>query len=194
MMSSSMRSSPWDHMIHSISRSWASEPVHTRQPSFSSPTRLARGTSTSSKNTSLKSGGRPVMSANGRRSRPGVSVSMISAEMPLCLGASGSVRTNASSTSASWAPEVQTFWPLTMKRSPSTTARVDSPARSLPAPGSLMPSAAVFSARMIGTAQVCFCSSVPKVMIDALTMPRPCGLKLWVTRRRPSSSQHTACS
>ena len=81
-----------------------------------------------------------------------------------------------------------------MKRSPSRTARVDSPARSLPAPGSLMPSAAVRSARMIGTAQRCFCSSVPKVMIDALTMPRPWGLKLWVTRRRPSSSQYTACS
>ena len=134
------------------------------------------------------------MSANGRRTRPGVSVSTISAEMPLCLGASGSVRTKASSTSASWAPEVQTFWPLTMNRSPSSTALVDRPARSLPAPGSLMPSAAVLSARMIGTAHRRFCSSVPKVMIEALTMPRPCGLKLGVTRRRPSSSQNTACS
>jgi hypothetical protein len=89
------------------------------------------------------------------------------------LGASGSVRTKASSTSAWWAPEVHTFWPLTMNRSPSSTARVDSPARSLPAPGSLIPSAAVLSARMIGTAQRCFCSSVPKVMMDALTMPSP---------------------
>ena len=41
--------------------------------------------------------------------------------MPLCLGASGSVRTNVSSTSASWAPDVHTFCPLTTKSSPSRT-------------------------------------------------------------------------
>ena len=63
--------------------------------------------------------------------------------MPLCFGASGSVRTKVRMTSAWWAPEVHTFWPLTTKWSPSSTARVRRPARSLPAPGSLMPSAAV---------------------------------------------------
>ena len=98
--------------------------------------------------------------------------------MPLCFGASGSVRTKVRITSASWAPEVHTFWPLTTKRSPSRSARVRSPARSEPASGSLMPRAAVISARRIGRAQRCFCSSVPKPRIDGTMIDRPCGLKL----------------
>lgn len=98
--------------------------------------------------------------------------------MPLCFGAFGSVRTNVSNTSASWAPEVHTFWPLTTKWSPSSTARVFSNARSEPAPGSLMPSEVVISARRIGTAHRCFCSGVPKLNSDAAMIPTPCGLKL----------------
>ena len=97
--------------------------------------------------------------------------------MPLCFGASGSVRTKVSSTSAWCAPDVHTFCPLTTKWSPSRTARVAAPARSEPAPGSLMPSDAVISARRIGTAHRCFCSSVPNDSIDGAMMPRPCGLK-----------------
>ena len=54
-----------------------------------------------------------------------------------------------------------------------------SPARSEPAPGSLMPSDAVISARKIGTAHRCFCSSVPNDSSDAAMMPTPCGLKAW---------------
>ena len=92
---------------------------------------------------------------------PGVVMSMISALMPLCFGASGSVRTKQRHQSAWWAPEVHTFWPLTTKSSPSSTARVDSPARSLPAPGSLMPRHQAISARSVGRAQRSFCSSVP---------------------------------
>ena len=99
--------------------------------------------------------------------------------MPLCFGASGSVRTNVSSTSASCAPEVHTFWPLTTKWSPSRTALVRSDARSEPALGSLIPSDAVISARRIGTAQRCFCSSVPNEISDAAMIFTPCGLKLW---------------
>ncbi len=98
--------------------------------------------------------------------------------IPLCLGASGSVRTKVSNTSASWAPDVQTFCPLTTKWSPSRTAAVRSEARSDPAPGSLMPSDAVISARRIGTAHWCFCSGVPKDSSEAAMMPTPCGLKL----------------
>ncbi len=113
----------------------------------------------------------------GARSTPGVSVGITSALIPLCLGASGSVRTNARMTSASCAPDVHTFCPLTTNWSPSSTARVDSPARSDPAPGSLMPSDAVMSARRMGTAHRCFCSSVPKDSSDAAMMPTPCGLK-----------------
>ena len=41
--------------------------------------------------------------------------------MPLCFGTSGSVRTKVSSTSASCAPDVHTFCPLTTKWSPSRT-------------------------------------------------------------------------
>ncbi len=67
----------------------------TRQPSFSSPTRLATGTRTSSKNTSLNSS-EPAMVRSGRMSMPGVSMGRISQVMPLCFGASGSVRTSIS--------------------------------------------------------------------------------------------------
>ena len=119
---------------------------------------------------------------------------MTSALRPLCFGASGSVRTKVKMMSASWAPDVHTFWPLTTNSSPSSTARVRSPARSLPAFGSLIPSAAVISARRIGTAQRCFCSGVPNIRIDGAMIPRPCGLKLWYTRRRISSSSITNCS
>ena len=96
--------------------------------------------------------------------------------------------------SASWAPEVHTFWPLTTKWSPSSTARVRRPARSEPASGSDMPSAAVMSARSSGTAHFCFCSSVPKFNSDGAMIDRPCGF--WVTsmRRRWNSSDTTNCS
>ena len=50
-------------------------------------------------------------------------------------------------------------------------------ARSEPAPGSLIPSDAVISARRIGIAQHRFCSSVPKDSSDAAMMPTPWGLK-----------------
>ena len=56
---------------------------------------------------------------------------------PLCLGASGSVRQMISPMSLYWAPDVQTFWPLSTHSSPSRTARLWSPARSEPAAGSL---------------------------------------------------------
>jgi hypothetical protein len=49
-----------------------------------------------------------------------------------------------------WAPEVQTFWPLTTQSSPSLTARVLSAARSLPASGSEKPWHQISSAVTIG--------------------------------------------
>jgi hypothetical protein len=42
-----------------------------------------------------------------------------------------------------------------------------------------MPSAAVISVRRRGIAHRFFCSSVPKVRIEAAMMPMPWGLKLW---------------
>jgi len=53
------------------------------------------------------------------------------------------------------------------------TALVARAARSLPASGSLIPRAAVFSARMMGTAQSLIWSSLPNETMVALTMPRP---------------------
>ena len=101
-------------------RSWPSDPFATRQPSLSGPTRFSAGTRASLKNTSLKSrSSTSHADANGLRTTPGRSVGIISALMPLCLGASGSVRTKASNTSASCAPDVHTFCPLTTKWSPS---------------------------------------------------------------------------
>lgn len=91
-------------------RSCPSDPLATRQPSFSGPTRFSAGTRTSVKNTSLKSkSSRSDADANGLRDNPGLSVGISSTLIPLCLGASGSVRTNVSKTSASWAPDVHTF-------------------------------------------------------------------------------------
>ena len=160
-------------------RSWPSEPLATCQPPFSGPMRFSAGTRTSLKKTSLKStSSSSHADANGRRTTPGRSVGIISTLMPLCLGALGSVRTKVRSTSASWAPDVHTFCPFTTKSSPSTTARVRNEARSDPAPGSLIPSDAVISARRIGTAQRRCCWGVPNEISDAEMMPTPCGLKV----------------
>ncbi len=98
---------------------------------------------------------------------------------PFVLGRIRSVRTNVSRKSASWAPEVHTFWPFTTKWSPSRTARVRREAKSDPALGSLIPSDAVFSPLSTGTAHWCFCSSDPNEISDAAMMFTPCGLKLW---------------
>ena len=77
------------------------------------------------------------MLISGRTVMPGVWISSIMTnEMPRCLGASGSVRTRANMASAVWAAEVQIFCPLMTKSSPSRTARVVSEARSEPLPGS----------------------------------------------------------
>ena len=67
----------------------------TRHPSFSSPTLLATGTRTSSRNTSENSAS-PRIVSSGRISIPGVSMGTITHEIPRCLGASGSVRTSIS--------------------------------------------------------------------------------------------------
>ena len=76
-------------------RSKLSVTMATRQPSFSSPTRFATGTRTSSKNTSQNSAV-PSMVRSGRMSMPGVSIGTMSHVMPLCFGTSESVRTSIS--------------------------------------------------------------------------------------------------
>ena len=70
---------------------------------------------------------------------PGVFIGTRKQLMPWCLGTSGFVRASRMIQCAKWAPEVHTFWPLTTKWSPWSTARVWSAARSEPAPGSEKP-------------------------------------------------------
>src|SRR5687768_6516987 len=97
--------------------------------------------------------------------------------MPLCLGASGSVRASNMPSSADCPPDVHTFCPLITHSSPSRSAFVCRLARSDPAPGSLkswhQPSCPV----TIGRRYRSFCSSVPCVRIvgPASSTPSPDG-------------------
>ncbi len=63
---------------------------------------------------------------------------------------------------ASTARDVQSFWPLTTQWSPSSTARVDSDARSEPDPGSEKPWHHLSSPLRIRGRKWRFCSSVPQ--------------------------------
>ena len=133
------------------------------QPPLSGPTRFSFGTRTSVKNTSLKSQkSGSVSSGNGRRSTPGVVMSMISALMPLCFGASGSVRTKHRHQSAWCAPDVHTFWPFTTNSSPIELGAGASGSRGrCPAPGSLMPRHHEISARSVGQQEALLLLGVP---------------------------------
>jgi hypothetical protein len=95
-----------------VPRSNENVTIATRQPSFSSPTRLETGTRTPSRKTSLNSV-EPVIVRIGRTSMPGASIGRMSQVMPRCFGASGSVRTSSSPKSATCANDVQIFWPVT---------------------------------------------------------------------------------
>ena len=90
---------------------------------------------TSSKNTSLKPWS-PAMLISGRIVMPGASIGTRNMLMPLCFGASRSVRAAIQPQLERWAPVVQIFWPLITKSSPSRTAFVWIAARSEPAAGS----------------------------------------------------------
>ena len=81
--------------------------------------------------------------------------------MPRCLGASGSVRTSRNPQSQNWACEFQTFCPFTTNSSPSRSARMPSPARSLPAPGSLNSWQKASSPDSSPGTKRSFCCSVP---------------------------------
>ena len=93
-----------------VPRSKDSVTMVTRQPSFSSPTRLATGTRTSFKNSSANSVV-PPMVRKGRISMPGASMGMISQVMPRLR--SSPVRTSSSQKSATSACDVQIFEPVT---------------------------------------------------------------------------------
>ena len=86
---------PSSSLTKAVPRSKLNVTMATRQPSPSSPTRLATGMRTSSRNISANSL-TPVSVRMGRMSMPGLPIGMISQVMPLCLGTSGSVRTSSS--------------------------------------------------------------------------------------------------
>ena len=81
--------------------------------------------------------------------------------MPLCLGASGSVRARQMAQSASCARDVQTFCPVSRQPPSTFSAVVRSAARSEPAPGSLNSWHQMSSPRSVGLAKRSFCSAVP---------------------------------
>ncbi len=74
-------------------------------------------------------------------------------EMPSCLAASGLVRARQMPQSASLAIDVHTFWPFNSQPPSTAVARVDSDARSEPAPGSLNSWHQPISPRSVGMIQ-----------------------------------------
>ncbi len=74
-------------MPPTLVRSWASVAFAIAQPWPGAPIIASAGTSTPSKNTSLKSDV-PVSSRSGRTVTPGADMSRMNALMPLCFGAS----------------------------------------------------------------------------------------------------------
>jgi hypothetical protein len=79
----------------------------------------------------------PFICRSGRTSMPGCRIGSTKQVMPRCLGTLASVRASSSPKSALAAPVDQTFCPVTSHPSATGSARVVSPARSEPAPGSL---------------------------------------------------------
>jgi hypothetical protein len=98
--------------LESDTRSLDKVTLARAQPCPSSPTRLAAGIRTSSRNTSLKVC-RPVISMIGRMVMPGASIGQMKYETPRCLGTSGSVRAIRIPNRETWANDVQIFWPWT---------------------------------------------------------------------------------
>jgi hypothetical protein len=165
----------------------------TVQPCSTSPITFACGTRASLKNTSLKVAP-PVISFSGRTSMPGWCMSITKYVIPACLGTSTFVRAMRMPHFENWAPEVQTFWPLTTHSSPSRTARVCRPARSEPAPGSLNSWHHTSRPLTMSGRNRSRCSSVPcsTIVGPAIITPMPDGGPNAPARRR--SSWTTAAS
>ncbi len=71
------------------------------------------------------------------------------------------------------------------------------PATSEPAPGSVIPSAPIFSPAIPGTSQRCFCSSVPKLKIGGIAIEvwalSPAATPPEPPERASSSTQIASC-
>src|SRR3954469_25505874 len=114
--------------------------------------------------------------------------------MPLCFGASASVRARHTPQSANCAYEVQTFWPLRTHPPSTAEALVDTEAKSEPAPGSLNSWHHSSSAERIFDSHRAFCSCDPcasSVGPARFTPIRPTSSG---ARARASSSCTTKCS
>ena len=86
---------------HTMPRSWASEPLAIAQPSFSVPTRFAARHPDVVEEHLVQVGVLGVDDLGQRpHGDPGVSIGTSTIEMPLCFGASGSVRQNRKQKSA----------------------------------------------------------------------------------------------
>ncbi len=81
--------------------------------------------------------------------------------MPSCRGTAGSVRATQIAQAASLASEVQIFWPVSRQPPAAGSARVVSPARSEPAPGSLNSWHQMISPRKVAGRKRACCSGVP---------------------------------
>src|SRR5207247_623716 len=136
----------------------------------------------------------PVSWRSGGFVMPGVFMSTSRKLIPLCLGASGLVRTSRKHQSATCAIDVQTFWPLTTKCSPSSTPRVWRLARSEPAFGSENPwhhsSSAV---RIFCRCRVCW-AGVPYFISVGPSIESPPRLMNWGDSARAISWKRMICS
>jgi hypothetical protein len=92
---------------------------------------------------------------------PGVRMSTMKQEMPSCFAASGFVRARQMPQSASFAIDVQTFWPFSSQPPSTRVARVLRDARSEPAPGSLKSWHHPISPRSVGMIHRSCCAGVP---------------------------------
>src|SRR3990172_12752739 len=95
-----------------LDRSKSSVVMPMYQPLFSSPTRYFRGTRTFSNRISLKLCS-STMFTRGRTLMPGVSMGQMKYDIPLCLGASASVRARKKHQFALWALDDHIFDPFT---------------------------------------------------------------------------------
>ena len=176
-------------------RSWPSSDIATAQPPCTGPTTLPAGMRAPVKNTSLNSLP-PVSIRMGRTSTPGVSIGHNRNVMPRCLATVGSVRASTKIQLALVANDVQIFCPSITHSSPSSTARVVSPARSEPAFGSENPWHHESSPERIRGRNARFCSSVPHfnsvlptIFTVTVSLAGPSG-----TIARAHSSTSTTCS
>src|SRR6202034_3479618 len=143
----------------------------TRQPSLTVPTTISSGTNTPSRNTSLNNAS-PVISRSGRIRMPGELISIRKEVIPLCFGASGSVRARHTPHCALCADDVHTFWPVNSQPPSTRTALVRRDARSEPASGSENSGHQKSSPRNVPGTKRSTCSGVPcSRMVDAAHQP-----------------------